>query len=590
MFDSHRDHHQASLMSKVLKDNLKLAPEKPGVYKMISAKNVILYIGKAKNIKKRLSQYLQALPNRLQSMISQIAQVEMITTNNEMEALILEARLIKELQPKYNIILKDDKSFPYIMITDHQFPRLMKYRGKYQKGCYGPFPSTDKLHETISLLHKAFLLRSCSDSNFAKRQRPCLEYQIKRCSAPCVNKISQSEYRQSITQATAVLKGKQHKVQNELTALMEDSSKKFEYEKAAIYRDRIRSLQYLQLQQQTLEEGDVIGVYQNGNIAHIQLLSFSNNTLQDQCFYTMNNLDYSTTEEMMDAFILRFYQSNIAKYVFSNYQPSAIAIKALEDRFAQKIYFQSLQKGEKFKILQAACNNAQQHFQHNSLPYCFAAIREVFSLNDTPQRIEVYDNSHTAGSNPVGVMVVIDAEHGFNKKEYRHFNISKSTADDYFMMKEVLNRRIAKGCLPDFILIDGGEGHMSVIKDIVKDIPFACISKGKFRNAGNEQFHIPDKKPFRLEKDDTLLYFLQRIRDEAHRFAISKHRIQRNATVYKSFLDSMPGIGKLRKKLLLTHFGSVQNIKQASVDQLINVPGINIKIAQTIMNSLKDIH
>ncbi len=574
-------------MSKELRNYCNHAPESPGVYKMISSAQVVLYVGKAKNIKKRLGQYLQALPNRLQIMISQVVKVETITTHNETEALLLEARLIKELQPKYNIILKDDKTYPYIMITNHKFPRLVKYRGKYQKDCYGPFPSVDKLQETIAILHKTFLLRSCSDANFAKRKRPCLEYQINRCSAPCVNKISQTEYEQTVKQAIAVLKGKQHKIFHQLTNLMEEASSKFEYEKAAIYRDRLRSLQYLQCKPQTLEDGDVIGIYQQHSVAHVHVLSFSENSLQDQYFYTLNNLHGKSRNEVMDAFLLQFYQANIAKYILSNYCPSPSTITVLEKHFQQKVCFQSPQRGEKYKILQAACGSAQQQFQHNNLLYCLEALQKVFKLDNIPQRLEVYDNSHTGGSHPVGVMIVVDSEHGFNKKEYRCFKISQNTADDYFMMQEVLKERLNQDNVPDFILIDGGLGHMSALQKIMQGIPFACISKGKFRNAGNEQFHTTDRKTFRLEGNQILLNFLQRIRDEAHRFAIRQHRLRRNMTVRKSSLDSIVGIGKLRKKLLLAHFGSVANIKQAKVEELLSVQGINKTIAQNIVTFFK---
>ncbi len=572
-------------MNKAIKDSIKNVQEKPGVYKMLDAKLCVLYVGKAKNLKKRLQQYLGPLSNRLQLMISQVNSVSTIVTNNEVEALILESKLVKKLQPKYNILLKDDKSFPYIIITrNHKFPRLTKYRGKYKEGCYGPIPSTEKLDNTISVLHRIFKLRSCTNRNFISRKRPCLEYQIKRCSAPCVGKISEEEYSNTVKQAINVLRGKQKYVQSQLNTLMENASKNLEFELAAHYRDSIRSLQYLQFQQQHIKKGDIIGIHREGDVAQVKVLSFLKSNLQNQYFYTMKNVDFNTKDEIISTFILQFYKDEIANNIISNYALSQTTIKVIETLYNKKINFQQPKKGIKLQVLQMVCNSIKQNFYSHNIENCLKLLKDIFLLSKTPQRVEVYDNSHTSGKEPVGVMVVID-QNGFNKKEYRIFNITTNTSDDYCMMQEVLKRRIHNTIIPspDFILIDGGKGHMSVIKNILNNIPFICISKGKKRNSGDETFHALNKKSFKLEQNNPLLFFLQRIRDEAHRFAINSHRKKRNKNIRKSKLDDIPGLGPKRKRLLLIHFGSVENIKQATVEQISSVKGISKNLAENIL-------
>ncbi|MBQ4875131.1 MAG: excinuclease ABC subunit UvrC [Rickettsiaceae bacterium H1] len=584
MFDSHRDHHLPFVMSKAIKYFLQNAPDKPGIYKMFDSKGDILYVGKAKNLKNRIKQYLQPLTDRLLKMVIQVRDLSVTITNNEVEALILESKLIKKLQPKYNILLKDDKSYPYIRLTqNHEFPRLTKYRGKYQKGCYGPFPSTEKLYNMISVLHKVFQLRSCSDQNFANRKRHCLEYQIKRCSAPCVGKISLNDYKRSVKQAKSLLKGKKNNVWNELKRLMEEASKNLDYELASVYRDKMNSIRYLDLNQQNIENGDVIAIYRDGNLAHIQILSFSDSSLHNRYFYTMSNVSDNDDSKVMEAFIMQFYQDLIPNNIISNYPVSNTTIIAVKKIFGKEITFHQPKKGKKQQILQDLYSTVKKNFYINNTRYFLNLVKEKFLLEVTPQRIEIYDNSHISGDCAIGVMVVIDSS-GFNKNQYRRFNLSNIISDDYFMMKEVLTRRMNNDIKekPDFILIDGGKGHMSVVKDVLRGIPFACISKGEKRNSGDETFHTLEFGSFKLEKNSTLLYFLQRIRDEAHRFAISSHRVKRNKSIKKSLLDEIPGIGNKRKKLLLTHFGSVAEIKQATIRQLADIDGISMKLAELI--------
>ena len=570
-------------MNEVIKSFVKTVSDKPGVYKMLSPSSDVLYIGKAKNLKNRLQQYLRPLSNRLQKMVIQVTDIDIIITKNEIEALILESKLIKDLQPKYNILLKDDKSYPYILITKkHKFPRLMKYRGKYQKYCYGPFPSAEKLDNMMSVLYKTFQLRSCSDQNFSSRKRPCLEYQIKRCSAPCVGKISSQDYNQSVKQAENILQGKKNNVENELKDFMNQASEKLDYELALVYRNRIRSLKYLNVHQGIIENADVIAVYKNENLANIQIASFSDSNLQSQYLYTMDNVIDSTENEIMNAFIMQFYQNFMPREIISNYQVSNETSHAIERLFNKKVAFHKPKKGRKFEMLQSLYNDVKRNFHVNNCKYFLNLLKERFFLNENPERVEVYDNSHISGDSPIGVMIVVDKT-GFNKSEYRSFNIRNNTSDDYFMMKEVLTRRMKDTRKqPDFILIDGGKGHMSVAKDILTDIQFACIAKGEKRNSGDETFHTIDHGSFKLEKDSMLLYFLERIRDEAHRFAISNHRAKRSKSIKKSILDEIPKIGNKRKKLLLTYFGSVIDIRQATIKQLSSVNGISTVLAELI--------
>lgn len=575
-------------MNQIIKIYLKTAPDEPGVYKMLDISKTVLYVGKAKNLKRRLSNYLKPLSNRLQCMVAQVNSVETTITNNETEALLLESQLIKSLQPKYNIILKDDKSYPYILLDKHhEFPRLTKYRGKYQQGCHGPFLSADKLQDTISTLHKIFLLRSCSDFTFKTRKRPCLEYYIKRCSAPCVNKISHANYNIIAQQAQNVLLGKKNNVKNELIQSMKDASHNLNYERAAIYRDNIRSLQYININQHHIPEGDVISIYQENDKSHVQILRFDNNIIKDQYSYTIHNTEHVLEQEITDKFIMQFYHHWVPKNIFSNYQVSTLTIEAIKSLSTHTVNFYHPKRGEKFKLLQSMYNNIHQYLCYNNFKQHLKNIQNTFQLPAIPMRIEIYDNSHTSGNQPIGVMVVVDNKHGFNKKEYKIFNINNgNTSDDYSMMREVLSRRLQKlneQNKPDFILIDGGKGHLSAIQDILGDIPFACMSKGKQRNAGNEYFHTLEKGSFQITSDNKLLHCLQIMRDEAHRFAISTHRKKRNKTTNQSILDNIPNIGQQRKKLLLTHFKSVQAIQQSSVDQLATIKGINKKLAKSIL-------
>ncbi len=571
----------------LMKSLIKNIPHTPGVYKMLNSRKEVLYVGKAKNLYKRLHQYLKPNNDRIQVMVMQIADISITTTNTEVEALILEASLIKDLQPKYNILLKDDKSYPHILITlNHQFPRLMKYRGKYHKGCYGPFPSVEKLESTISVLHRAFQLRSCSDKFFSSRKRPCLEYQIKRCSAPCVGKISLEEYSKAVRDVARVLEGRVDIVQQGLKAKMEEASAIFNYELALIFRDKLRALQYLDFRQTTMQDGDCVAIYHQGEFAYAQILSFSDYTLQRQHLYKVTNVVNNTEEEIFHALLMQFYHHDIPSTIVSNYHAAEETISALESVLKKRVNIHCPQKGKKLEILNSALKNLKQHLYTNNTEYFLGLIQCTFALKEIPQRIEVYDNSHVSGSDMVGAMIVVD-KNGFNKSEYRCFSLVDNRADDYSAMQEVLSRRMKNDRnKPDFILIDGGKGHMSAVKDILIGVDFACISKGENRHAGNETFHTLTQGSFKLPRNSEIFSFLQRIRDEAHRFAVSTHRRKRVKGVRKSLLDGVPNIGKVRKKILLTHFGSVDNIKQATVTQLSKVSGISKTLAQLIATHL----
>lgn len=588
----------------------------PGVYRMIDAKGDVLYVGKAKNLKNRVTSYAVkgAYSTRIFRMISLTANMEVISTRSEAEALLLEANLIKKYKPRYNILLKDDKSYPYIVMTDsHPYPRITKYRGAQKKGesYFGPFASAGAVNHSLALLQKAFLLRPCADTIFKNRSRPCLQYQIKRCSAPCVGKISEDDYATLVRQAKDFLSGKNREVQEAISEEMKRYSDAFDYEKAAQCRDRIRALTQVQQEQQTgtvaTGDADVISCYKQGDHCCVQVFFFrAGQNFGNQSSFPAISGENSESE-ILSAFILQFYQNYPPpKEIILSHEieePSLIE-EALSSLVPHNVTAYVPQRGTKMGLVDDALKNAKMALtmrlsQRQADETRLQEFAELFGLSEMPTRIEVYDNSHIMGTHAIGAMIVASPE-GFDKKSYRRFNIRRAEltpGDDYGMMREVLTRRLSRlakedpdrtqGIWPDFLLIDGGKGHMSTVCDIlaelgIADLPFACIAKGVDRNAGREWFHMPGKEAFQLPETMPLLYYIQRLRDEAHRFAISSHRIKRANALRASALDDIPGIGAGRKKALLNHFGSSQDVEKASLTALEAVPGVSKQVAKKI--------
>lgn len=590
-------------------------PTSPGVYRMIDANGEVLYVGKAKNLKNRVTSYAtKGGSSRIMRMVSLTCGMEVVSTRSEAEALLLEANLIKKLRPRYNILLKDDKSYPYIMVTDsHPFPSIVKYRGAPKKGesFFGPFASTGAVNHTLALLQKAFLLRPCADTIFKNRTRPCLQYQIKRCSAPCVGKISQEDYAGLIRQAKDFLSGRSREVQEAITREMQRCSEAMDYEKAAACRDRIKALTQVQVEQASgisaSTDADVIACHKEGDTGSVQVFFFRmGQNFGNQSKFLSGSAE-SSESEILEAFIGQFYQSQLPpREIILSHAIDAphILEEALGLLAGYKISLHLPQRGQKRQIVEEALKNARNALALRLAERQTEAARlsefgELFGLAEPPVRIEVYDNSHIMGTHAVGAMIVTTPE-GFDKKSYRRFNIRRTEltpGDDYGMMREVLTRRLSRlaredpdrtqGIWPDFLLIDGGAGHMSTICDILAelglgDLPFACIAKGVDRNAGREWFHQPGKEPFQLPEHTPLLHYIQRLRDEAHRFAISSHRIKRANAIRASALDDIPGIGATRKKALLNHFGSSKSVEGATLEALEAVPGVNRQVAKKI--------
>ena len=599
---------------EVIKSYVNQLPLLPGVYRMLDSEGKALYIGKAKHLKNRVSNYVNAaaLNTRLQRMVSLTAAMEIITTRSEAEALLLEANLIKKYMPRYNILLRDDKSFPYIFLSgDHVFARIGKHRGaKVAKGKYfGPFVSAGAVNETILFLQKAFLLRPCSDNIFKNRSRPCLQYQIKRCSAPCVGKINEADYRELTKQAEGFLSGKSQEVQQNLIAEMQRLSLDMQFEKAGVLRDRIKALNQIQqgqaLQAKGIGDADVIALARDSGMACVQLFSFrSGRNYGTKSYFPQHTLG-STDSEIISTFIGQFYQTQPA--------PAVILVSHLLDEIAlleealrihanYKIDIVMPIRGDKRDVVDEAMRNAREALMrhlavHVSQRQIIKQCRDLFGLDEVPERIEIYDNSHISGAHAVGAMVVAGRE-GFIKNAYRTFNIpidgSIVAGDDYGMMREVLTRRFKRmqeeqeeSSKPDLVLVDGGAGQLSVALQVfeelgIQGITLAGISKGPDRNAGREWFHMDGREPFQLPINDPLLHYIQRLRDEAHRFAIGTHRNKRSKAIHSSPLDAIDGIGPTRKKALLSHFGSVKDLSGASQDDIAKVAGISPAMAKMI--------
>ena len=599
---------------EVIKKELPLMPKLPGVYRMLNAKNEILYVGKAKNLTNRLKSYVSEKNHiiRTERMLSQTKKLEITTTSNESEALLLEANLIKKYKPKYNILLRDDKSFPFIFIGNKdKWPQIKRHRGKKSKeGFYfGPFASAGSANWTIKMIQKIFHLRVCDDNVFKNRERPCILYQIKRCSGPCVNYINKKEYDQTVEDAIEFVSGKSRKIQKNLSKQMEKASEELDFEKAVILRDRIKSLNIIQSSQRINEanllEADVIAGYKESGKTCIQVFFYrSKQNWGNQAFFPKHDPD-ENLKEILNSFISQFYENkSVPKTIIINEEikEKALIEKTLSKKENKEINISVAKKGSKLKVINQAIKNAKDSlnrklYESQNNKDLFEKVSKKFDLESNISLIEVYDNSHIQGTNSVGALITF-GEEGFVKKRYRKFNIKikQNRQDDYGMMKEVLNRRFKKAIqekdnyltFPDLVLVDGGKGQYSSSRETLNelglhDIPIIAIAKGKFRNSGNETF-FHNGKTYKFEKNDPTLFFLQRIRDEAHRFAISAHRAKRKKGISKSLLDQIEGIGSMRKKALLNHFGSARAVESASFDEIKSVEGVEEKVAKKIYN------
>ena len=600
------------LGKKVIKEKIPLIPRNPGIYRMISVSGEILYIGKAKNIPNRLKSYVSDanLPIRTERMLSLTHNLEVTTTNNESEALLLEANLIKKHKPRFNILLRDDKSFPYIYIGHKdKWPQLTKLRGKKSRNGYyfGPFASIGSANWTIKILQKIFQIRVCDYTVFKNRERPCILYQIKRCSGPCVGHIEETQYKKTVSDAIDFISGKSRRIQKSLSNDMELASKELDFEKAAIARDRIKALTQIQtsqkINQTNLNEADVVSIYKESGKTCIQVFFFrSKQNWGNQAFFPKHDTD-DNVKEIITSFLTQFYENKvIPSMIITNTEIKDL--KLLEKAFSQKekknILIKIAKSKDEVNISKLAEKNAKQAltqklYQTESNNNLIENLANKFDLNNNINLIEVYDNSHNQGSDSIGALICFGNE-GFVKKRYRKFNIKdeKVKNDDYGMMKEVLFRRFSKAIkeksgslsLPELILIDGGKGQYSVSREVLNelglhDLPILAVAKGKNRNAGEEKIYHENKE-YILKKNDPLLFFIQRLRDEAHRFAISTHRAKRKKGLSKSLLDQIDGIGKQRKRSLLNHFGSARSVESASLDDLKSVEGIEESIAKKI--------
>ena len=599
---------------EVIKKELPLMPKLPGVYRMLNSKNEILYVGKAKNLTNRLKSYVSEKNHiiRTERMLSQTKKLEITTTSNESEALLLEANLIKKYKPKYNILLRDDKSFPFIFIGNKdKWPQIKRHRGKKNKeGFYfGPFASAGSANWTIKMIQKIFHLRVCDDTVFKNRERPCILYQIKRCSGPCVNYIDEKEYGQTVDDAIEFVSGKSRRIQKNLSKQMEKASEELDFEKAVILRDRIKSLNIIQSSQRINEanllEADVIAGYKESGKTCIQVFFYrSKQNWGNQAFFPKHDPDESL-KEILNSFISQFYENkSVPKTIIINEEikEKALIEKTLSKKENKEINISVAKKGSKLKVINQAIKNAKDSlnrklYESQNNKDLFDKVSKKFDLDSNVSLIEVYDNSHIQGTNSVGALITF-GEEGFVKKRYRKFNIKikQNEQDDYGMMKEVLNRRFKKAIqekdnyltFPDLVLVDGGKGQYSSARETLNelglhDIPIIAIAKGKFRNSGDETF-FHNGKSYKFQKNDPTLFFLQRIRDEAHRFAISAHRAKRKKGISRSLLDQIEGIGSMRKRALLNHFGSARAVESASLDEIKTVEGVEEKVAKKIYN------
>lgn len=628
-WDSEQGDTEGKIGIEVIQTLVKRLPNAPGVYRMINKAGDVLYVGKARSLKKRVSNYAQGRghTNRIGRMVSETATMEFIVTRTETEALLLEANLIKRLRPRFNVLLRDDKSFPYILITaDHRAPGLFKHRGaRSRKGDYfGPFASAGAVDRTINALQRAFLLRSCTDSFFENRTRPCLLYQIKRCSAPCTGEVSDADYRELVSEAEDFLSGRSGRVKSEISVAMQKASEDLDFERAAIYRDRLSALSHVQSHQginpQSVEEADVFAIHQEGGQNCIEVFFFRTGQNWGNRAYFPKADPALEASDVLGAFLSQFYDDKPCPRSILLSHPIedlALLAEALSLRAGYKVTVSVPQRGEKKDLTDHALQNARQTLgrrlaETSSQTRLLAGLAETFGLEKAPRRIEVYDNSHIMGTNAVGAMIVAGPE-GFVKNQYRKFNIRSTDitpGDDFGMMREVMERRFTRllkehtqpdgqaqepdteddtfPAWPDLILIDGGQGQMSAVRTILDELGIADkvqaigVAKGVDRDAGRERFFVRGREPFTLPVRDPVLYFVQRMRDEAHRFAIGSHRARRKKEMIRNPLDEIAGIGPTRKRALLHHFGTAKAVSRAGLEDLMQVEGISQRVAQLI--------
>lgn len=605
---------------------VRLAPTSPGVYRMLSANADVLYVGKAKNVKKRLSNYARQSapqPARILRMIAATVTVEIVSTTTETEALLLEANLIKQLRPRFNVQLRDDKSFPYILITgDHWAPQILKHRGAQTRpGRYfGPFASAGAVNRTITALQRAFLIRSCTDSFFESRSRPCLLYQIRRCAGPCTREIDFPGYTTLVREATDFLSGKSQAVKQELAGEMEKASGELEFESAALYRDRLAALSAIQSQQginpRTVEEADVFAIHQEGGFSCVEVFFFrTGQNWGNRAYFPRAEKTY-TPEEVLGSFLAQFYDDKPPpKNILLSHEidESELLADALSIKAGRKVEVNTPKRGEKKELVTHALTNAREALGRKladtaTQSRLLDAMATTLSLPHAPKRIEVYDNSHIQGTNAVGAMIVAGPD-GFVKNQYRKFNIKSeglTPGDDYGMMREVLERRFKRLInppeesaiqakdddfpqWPDLVIIDGGRGQLNAVREIfanlgLTQVSLMSVAKGPDRDAGRETLFMPEREAIKLEPRDPVLYFIQRLRDEAHRFVIGSHRKLRKKDIREAGLQEIPGIGPSRKRALLHHFGTLKEIERASITDLGKVPGVSAESARRIFD------
>lgn len=606
---------------------VKLAPTSPGVYRMLNAANDVLYVGKAKSVKKRLSSYARPTghPARIARMIAATVNVEIISTSTETEALLLEANLVKQLRPRFNVQLRDDKSFPYILISgDHWAPQILKHRGAQSRPgrYYGPFASVGAVNRTITALQRAFLVRSCTDAFFESRTRPCLLYQIKRCAGPCTREIDFLGYTELVREANEFLSGRSRAVKEELAVEMEKASSDLEFERAALYRDRLAALSAIQSQQginpRTVEEADVFAIHQEGGYSCVEVFFFRTGQNWGNRAYFPRADKTMPSEEVLGSFLAQFYDDKPPpKLILLSHaiEDEALLAEALCVKSGHKVEVSTPQRGEKKELVAHALTNAREALGRKLADTAtqgrlLQGLATTLGLPRVPRRIEVYDNSHIQGTNAVGAMIVAGPD-GFQKNQYRKFNIKSeglTPGDDYAMMREVLERRFKRLMTeapavngirallakdedapqwPDLVIIDGGQGQLNAVRETFAelnliDVSLVAVAKGPDRDAGRETLFIPDRKPLKLEPRDPVLYFIQRMRDEAHRFVIGSHRKLRKKDIREAGLQEIPGIGPSRKRALLHHFGTLKEIERASMADLGKVPGVSAESARKI--------
>jgi len=601
-----------------IRDVVRTLPLRPGVYRMLDARGDVLYVGKAKALKNRVTNYTQVmrLPRRLQRMVAQTRSMEIVTTSSEAEALLLEAQLIKRYRPPYNVLLRDDKSFPFILLRhDHAFPRIQKHRGarKIAGRYFGPYAGAGQVNRTLNALQKLFLLRSCTDSFFKNRSRPCLLYQIKRCSAPCVGRIDEAGYAELVADAEAFLDGKGGGVQAKLAQEMNKAAEAMDYELAAVYRDRLKAMTFVQnsgVGAQGVEDADVFALSGEGGAMCIQAFFLRGGQHNGSHSLFPVHTQEVSEDEVMFSFLAQFYEEvPPARLILLDRQleEAMLLEEALSTKIGRKVRIEVPQRGPRTKLIEEARRNAAEALQRKQAESTgqaklLAGLADLFDLDGSPDRIEIYDNSHIQGAHALGAMVVAGPE-GFRKNAYRKFNMKNPETrpgDDFAMMREMFSRRFVnaqeadpdrdKGEWPDLVLIDGGKGQLSAVRAMleemgIEDVPLVGVAKGPHHGRdGREVFHLLDGREIMLPVNDPLLFYLQRLRDEAHRFVIGAHRGKRSKAITTSSLDEVPGIGPARKKALLMHFGTARAVKDARLEDLQRAPGVSTAVAQAVFD------